>query len=139
MNEMNLLEGLQGPVSQSVDAVKALLTWKGRAVDPLPPVVEFTHEGEEGRLMLVLSNKKDSYYVTTSANCSCPARTYNPGQPCKHQRKHFGAKVAAPEVTASESLIERGGFNRLSHKIYETDFGTREAWSAYQSIFTVEA
>jgi hypothetical protein len=105
----NLLDGLQGPVSQSVAAIKALLQWKHRAVDPLPSVLEFTQEGEEGRLVLVLSNDKRSYYVTTERACSCPAASYHQG-PCKHQRKYFGAKVAAPEATASESLIEHGGF-----------------------------
>ena len=109
MYEKNLLEGLQGPVSQSVDAVKALLTWKGRAVDPMPSKIEFTNEGEEGRLMLILSNDKQNYYVTTARACSCSSATYHPGQPCKHQRAHFGAKVAATEAT-NESLIQRGGF-----------------------------
>jgi hypothetical protein len=92
MSGKNLLEGLQGPVSQSVDAVKALLTWKGRAVDPLPSVLEFTHEGEEGRMVLLLSNQKDNYYVVTPTACSCPARTDRSGEPCKHMRKYFGAK-----------------------------------------------
>jgi hypothetical protein len=84
----NMLEGRTGPITQSVEAVKALLTWKGRAVDPLPSVVEFANEGEESRLVLVLSNKRNSYYVVTSAKCSCPSATYHNGR-CKHQRKHF--------------------------------------------------
>jgi len=92
MNGKNLLEGPHGPVSQSIDAVKALLTWKGRALDPLPSVVAFANEGEESRLMLVLSNQKDNYYVVTPTACSCPTRTDRPGEPCKHIRKYFGAK-----------------------------------------------
>jgi hypothetical protein len=94
MNEKNLLEGPHGPVSQSIDAVKALLTWKGRAVDPLPSVLEFTRDGEEGRLMLILSNKRDVYYVTTPKTCSCPAKIYDPSAPCKHMRQHFGSMIA---------------------------------------------
>ena len=35
-------------------------------------------------LVLVRNNKGDAYYVTTPKSCSCPAATYNPGQPCKH-------------------------------------------------------
>lgn len=89
----NLLEGRTGPQTQSVEAVKALLSWKGRAVDPLPATVEFIQEGEDSRLILILSNKKDTYYTCTPRTCSCPAKTYNPGQPCKHQRKHFGASM----------------------------------------------
>jgi hypothetical protein len=107
MNGKNLLEGLHGPVSQSVEAVKALLTWKGRAVDPLPSVVEFANEGEESRLMLVLSNKKDNYYVVTPTACSCPARTDRSGGPCKHQRKYFGAKL---EQVTTGSIRPTGGW-----------------------------
>jgi len=51
--------------------------------------------------VLVLSNKKDSYYVVTPAKCSCPAATYHPGQPCKHQRKHFDAKPASRLIEAA--------------------------------------
>ena len=41
-------------------------------------------------MVLVLSNKKDAYYVVTPKTCSCPAATYHPGQPCKHRAKFFG-------------------------------------------------
>ena len=68
--------------TQSLDSIKAFLTWKGRATDPTPSTIEFM---QEGRMMLVLSNKKDSYYVVTSNKCSCLSATYHPGQPCKHQ------------------------------------------------------
>ena len=99
----NLLEGRTGPITQSVESVKALLTWRGRGTDPMPSTLEFVNEGEGSRLVLVLSNKKDSYYVVTPAKCSCPAATYHPGQPCKHQRKHF-PQVVMPVTTASESI-----------------------------------
>lgn len=92
MSGRNLLEGQIGPVTQSLDAVKALLAWRGRGTDPMPAMVEFTHEGGEGRLLLVLSGDKKNYYTVTARACSCPVSTDRPGAPCKHQRKYFGAK-----------------------------------------------
>jgi len=107
MSGKNLLEGRTGQITQSVEAVKSLLTWKHRASDPLPSVVEFANEGEESRLVLVLSNKKDSYYVTTATKCSCPSQTYR-GGPCKHMRKHFG--TCANATVESESIRPTGGW-----------------------------
>jgi len=72
------------PITQRIDAVKALLAWKKVSSDPLPQEVSL----DSGRLVLVLSKKKDCYYVTTANGCSCPAATYHHG-PCKHQRKYF--------------------------------------------------
>jgi hypothetical protein len=103
MDGKTLFDGAS-PKTQSIEAVKALLTWKGRAVDPLPSVVEFANEGEESRLVLVLSNKKDVYYVTTATKCSCPSQTYR-GGPCKHMRKYFGAKL---EQAATGSIRPEG-------------------------------
>ena len=75
-----------GPITQRIDAVKALLAWKQVSSDPLP---EFVEMGDgDSRLVLVLSNKKDAYYTVTANGCSCPAATYHHG-PCKHQRKYF--------------------------------------------------
>jgi hypothetical protein len=99
--------------SQSIDAVKALLAWKGRSSDPLPSVVEFKSEEEgDSRLMLILSNKKDLYYTVTAMACSCPAALYR-GGPCKHQRKYFSLK---PHATTAPSNVRPaskwpGGFN----------------------------
>ncbi len=75
----------ESPKTQSLDAVKALLAFKKVASDPLPQEVSL----DGGRLVLVLSNKKDAYYTVTAARCSCPAATYNPGKPCKHSRQYF--------------------------------------------------
>ncbi len=72
------------PITQRIDAVKALLAWKQVSSDLLPQEVSL----DSGRLVLVLSKKKDCYYVTTANGCSCPAATYHHG-PCKHQRKYF--------------------------------------------------
>ena len=77
---------LSAPVTQTVEAVKGLLTWRGRAVDPLPDMVEL--EVGDNKVVLVLSAKKDAYYTTTSRACSCPANVWRSG-PCKHMRKHF--------------------------------------------------
>ena len=77
------------PVTQSIDAVKALLAYVGRARDPLPTFLELPDK----RCILVLSNKKDAYYTVTPESCSCPSATYRRGKACKHQRKYF------PEAT----------------------------------------
>jgi hypothetical protein len=119
MDEKLIYEGTN-PKTQSIDAVKSLLTWKGRGCDPMPSTLEFVNEGEGSRLVLVLSNKKDVYYVVTPAKCSCPSATYHPGQPCKHQRKHF-PQVVMPVTTASESIRPEckwpGGLNGPVDKI----------------------
>ena len=105
MSERNLLEGRTGPVTQSLEAVKSLLAYVGRASDPLPSDVSL----DNGRLVLVLNNKKDAYYTCTARACSCPSAIYRHNGPCKHQRKYFPvAKVE--QSTASEPLIKRGGF-----------------------------
>ncbi len=94
-----MLEGRTGPVTQSVDAIKSLLAYVGRASDPMPSDVSL----DNGRLVLILSNKKDCYYVATQKACSCPAAIYNPGKPCKHSRKYF------PQPKKSREEIEAEG------------------------------
>jgi hypothetical protein len=81
----------ESPKTQTSEAVKALITYFNKGTEPaqLPDFFRLTNE-----MVLVKSNKGDVFYVTTPKNCSCPARTYNPGKPCKHQRKHFGVKPA---------------------------------------------
>jgi len=93
------------PITQRIDAVKSLLAWKKVSSDPLPQEVSL----DSGRLVLVLSKKKDCYYVTTANGCSCPAATYHNG-PCKHQRKYF------PQPEQEENLRDSlpgwpGGLN----------------------------
>ncbi len=91
------------PVTQSREAVVAMLNYLGRTADPLPEVVDL------GAVKLVLSNKKDVFYTTTARACSCPAATFRPGQPCKHQRRHF-PKVAQKQKAdeAGDSLRPQG-------------------------------
>ena len=87
------------PITQSIDAVKTLLAYVGRASDPLPTDVSF----DNGRLVLVLNNKKDAYYTVTAKACSCPSAIYRHNGPCKHQRKYFAKQIAE---TASEDQTE---------------------------------
>jgi hypothetical protein len=89
MSGKNLLEGQFGPVTQSLDVVKALLTWKGHPISPLPADVSM----DNGRLVLILRNKKDAYYTCTAAKCSCPGNQFRHN--CKHMRRYF------PETTAT--------------------------------------
>ena len=96
---------VESPKTQTVEAVKSLLSWRGRAVDPLPQYVELGSKG--GRCVLVLSNKKDCFYVTTARACSCPAAVYNHG-PCKHQRKHFAEQIAKPTASKPGSIRPAG-------------------------------
>lgn len=96
MNGKNIVGGRTGPITQSVEAVKKLLTFLGRTIDPLPQEVSL----DGGRLVLVLSNKKDAYYTVTSRACSCPAATYNPGKPCKHITAHFKAEPLYDQVNS---------------------------------------
>lgn len=102
---------LCAPITQSTEAVKGLLKFFGRAADPLPEFLEMGSDGH--RLVLVLNNKKDAYYTTTGAVCSCTANTFNPGKPCKHQRKYFPAEsqpVPEPMLEAFEHPFEHRRF-----------------------------
>jgi len=104
MSEKNLLEGRTGPVTQSVDAVKSLLIHMGEAINPLPSDVSL----DNGRLVLILSNKKDAYYTCTARACSCPGNQFRHN--CKHQRAHFPQQQAAkPAAMVREGSIRPTG------------------------------
>jgi len=105
---------VESPKTQSFEAVKSLLQWKGRAVDPLPSKIEFTNHGDESRLMLILSNDKKSYYVTTATACSCPSAAYRPGQSCKHMRKFFPVETTPRPVDSGSIRPESGSFKPVS-------------------------
>ena len=105
MSGKKLIE-MQNPVTQSLDAIKAFLTWKGRPTDPMPSTIEFMQE--EGRMVLVLSNKKDSYYVVTSTKCSCPNQVYRGGS-CKHMRRFFPQEQNAT-VSEAGSIKPEGAW-----------------------------
>ena len=91
----------ESPKTQSIEAVKGLLSWRGRAADPMPSFIEMG-EGES-RLVLVLSNKRDAYYCVTAKDCSCPARNWHPNGPCKHMRRYF----AEQQTTKPEAAIKK--------------------------------
>jgi hypothetical protein len=109
MQGKNMLEGRTGPITQSVEAVKKLLTFLGRASDPLPNEVSL----DGGRLVLVLSNKKDAFYTVTARACSCPAATYHHG-PCKHQRKYFPQPKRSREELEAEGEAIHNTAKRLA-------------------------
>ena len=100
---------LGAAVTQSTEAVVSLLKYLGKSIDPLPQTVDLPG------LVLVLSNKRDVFYVTTATSCSCPSAAYRPGQRCKHQRKHF-PQADKPISMASVEILPlagkwAGGFN----------------------------
>ena len=101
MNGKTIIQ-IEKPQTQTVGSVKALLAWRGRASDPLPSFVELGKE--DSRLVLVLSNKRDVYYTTTARDCSCPARNWHPGQPCKHQRRYFPEAATIQKQTMAATL-----------------------------------
>ena len=110
MNGKKLVYQVESPKTQSIDAVKALLAYKKVASDPLPQEVSL----DGGRLVLVLSNKKDAYYTATSRACSCPAATYNPGKSCKHSRKYFPQpKKSGVELEAEGEAIIAANDNTI--------------------------
>jgi hypothetical protein len=91
---------LASPVTQSREAVQQLIKYHNHGQEPaeMPDFYRLT-----GEMVLVLSNKKDAYYVTTPRYCSCPAATYRPG-PCKHSRKFVPQKNAAPVSEIADSI-----------------------------------
>ena len=97
-----LLLSSGSPITQSIDAVKSLLSYAGRASDPLPTFVEMP--GRE--VVLVLSGKKDAYYTTTAQACSCPSGTYRPGQTCKHRRTYFSQDPKAAKIAEAKAICE---------------------------------
>ena len=102
----NLLEKVRtGPVTQSLAAIKSLLAYVGRASDPMPSDVSL----DNGRLVLILSYKKDAYYTCTAARCSCPGNQFRHN--CKHMRKYF-PETAKPAATVTEtgSIRPTGGW-----------------------------
>lgn len=89
MIERTLLDS-GSPVTQSTEAVAALLAWRKMPTNPMPDFIELP-----GKVFLVLSSKKDVYYTTTRRVCSCPAQSYHPGERCKHQKKFFTSEAEA--------------------------------------------
>jgi len=89
MSGRTIFEG-KSPKTQCIEAVKQLIAYHRHGQEPAEMPNFYRLSGE---MVLVLSNKKDAYYVTTPEACSCPSATYHPGQLCKHQRKYFPQPV----------------------------------------------
>jgi len=118
---------VEKPVTQTLEAVKALLSWKGRAADLLPEFVEMG--AGESRLVLVLSNKRDAYYCVTARDCSCPARNWHPAQPCKHQRKYFAEQSHNPARQSMAETLEQAEANlsKMPYRYQQMVKAAREA------------
>jgi hypothetical protein len=98
----------KNPKTQSIEAVKALLSWRHMPTDPMPTQIEFPG----GAVVLVLGSKKDIYYAVTHDDCSCPAKCYHPGQMCKHQKKFFARDdVGIPREVIAK--ISQGGLELM--------------------------
>ena len=66
------------PKTQSIEAVKSLIEYfDGSPCARLPAKVQLS-----GGWILVLSSKKDQYYVTSRDACSCPSFVYR--RRCRH-------------------------------------------------------
>jgi hypothetical protein len=91
----------ESPKTQTIEGVKALITYHnhGEAPKEMPSFYRLS-----GEMVLVLSNKKDAYYVVTPRSCSCPSATYHPGKSCKHQRNYFPQPKEAPEAKVQDSI-----------------------------------
>lgn len=94
------------PETQCVDTVVELLRFLGKPTNPLPEAVQLTG------MVLVLSSRRDSYYVVTPKACTCPSFIYR-GGPCKHQRKYF-AESKPRGQTLADTLEEH---DRNLHKM----------------------
>lgn len=115
MSQMSAKLNIQvkSPKTQSIDAVKSLLAYVGRPSEPLPVFVDLV-----GGVRLTRSKKGDCYYTTTSRDCSCPARAYNPGTPCKHMK-------ALQIVMEGESIRPKvGSFKPLMSGLQESEMIT---------------
>jgi hypothetical protein len=90
MAERILVES-KNPITQSPQAVEALASFTHKEI--IGGVLDL------GKVKLVKSSKGDAFYTTTAKDCSCPARAFHPGRPCKHMRR-FNA------VSHKEILID---------------------------------
>jgi len=92
---------MESPVTQKTEAVEALAAYLNKTIEG--GVLDL------GAAKLVKSNKGDCYYTTTPRMCSCPAQTFAPGQPCKHQRQHFPQPQLARAAAKDEGSIRPEG------------------------------
>jgi len=131
MNSKAILK-IEKPVTQTTQAVCALLAWKGRSSNPLPSFVELG--SGEGKVVLVLSNKKDSYYTVTAKDCSCPAANWHPNQRCKHQRKYFAEEQTTTRQSMAATLEQaEANLSKMPYQYQRMVKAAREAAEAEPS------
>ena len=102
---MNGKINLSSPVTQTLAAVKRLITYQNQGQVPAEMPAFYRLSAE---MVLVRNNRGDAYYVTTPKSCSCPAATYNPGHPCKHARKYFPQSKREVFAPALDSIRPEG-------------------------------
>ena len=102
---MNGKINLSSPVTQTLAAVKQLITFQNQGQEPAEMPAFYRLSAE---MVLVRNNKGDAYYVTTPKSCSCPAATYNPGHPCKHARKYFSQPKREVSALVVDSIRPDG-------------------------------
>ena len=86
------------PKSKSIEAVVELLRLFDRPIHPLPESIVIRDA------VLVLSAKKDVYYLVTEKACSCPAYAFH-SRPCKHQMRFF-KNCAEKEAAKTEAVLD---------------------------------
>jgi hypothetical protein len=91
----NLLEGMFGATTQTIDSGKALAKFLGMK-EEVPETI-----GLANGARLVLSSKHDAYYMVTSKGCTCRAGQY--GRMCKHRRALESSKTTPTRVFAKPS------------------------------------
>ena len=105
-----MLEGRFGPITQSVEAVKQLITLDNHGQEPAEMPTFYRLSGE---VVLVLNSKGDAYYVVTPLSCSCPAATYHPGQAMSEEPTEGARRLARPHEAESIRPVGKwpGGLN----------------------------
>jgi hypothetical protein len=104
MYERNLLAGIVGPTTQTIESGKALAKFL-RLSEELPESIALANGAR-----LTLSSKKDVYYYTTLQSCTCEAGQNH--KICRHRRDLCEAareaqKAAEPRGrTLAETLEE---------------------------------
>jgi hypothetical protein len=94
------------PVTQTIDSGKALAKFLGLA-EETPGIISLANGAR-----LVLSSKRDCYYVATAKSCSCRAGQF--GKVCKHRRPLLGAEKSAAELYQEKQRARRAAAKTLS-------------------------
>ena len=92
----NLLDGIVGATSQTIESVKALAKFLGLK-EELPEAIALANGAR-----LTLSSKKGCYYYTSDKVCTCKAGTY--GRICRHRKVMEGPKPRGQ--TMAETLLK---------------------------------